>query len=281
MAQTINRSWNQDELPLGIAAAQLFPAPPRVGMVIGTFAAVPYIRLQLEARRRFFPGIPCLVHDDCSHKAAELAELCAQYGCDFEHNSTRQPPCLGDLTAFVGGLMWAKEKNIDLLLKVSRRWIFLQDWPRSLAQLALQSQYATYCSYTTTFNFGFRTECLGMAVAEWGAETFMQSAHSRISAGESVFVEGYMHNFAREFERRNSRWAEDWRRAHPMPDDKNGYALWDAIGTDRCAKTPHLLWHDFAGAEEYFQLSKAWELPYSRKDFEDPNQGAGSKPKDY
>ncbi|MGL4549728.1 MAG: hypothetical protein ACRC33_00965 [Gemmataceae bacterium] len=269
------QEWNAgSRLALRPAAVPAVPADPRVGLVVGTYAAVPYVHLQLEARRRFYPGVPLLVHDDGSHRAAELRELCRRYGCDFERNERRQPPCVGDLTAFVGGLAWAEARGLDLLVKVSRRWLFRVDWEPGLKALAAESGYATYCSYTTTFGFGFRTECVGLAVAAWSADEFVQDVTALIRDGVSVFVEGYLHEYARRFERRNGPAAEAWRAAHPMPDDRGGYALWALMGTDRCAPSPSFLWHDSSGPEDYLAVSREWGLPYDLTDFTDPNQGA-------
>ena len=134
----IRQHWNEGlEVPVRYATDALFSRPPKTGVVIGTFAAVPYIHLQLEARRRFYPQVPLLVHDDGSNKSGELRALCDKYDCDFESNTTRQPPRVGDLTTFVGGLWWAQHRGLDVLLKVSRRWVFLVDWQPSLAALAL------------------------------------------------------------------------------------------------------------------------------------------------
>jgi len=244
-------------------------------MVVGTFAAVPYIHLQLEAHRRYYPDSPLLVHDDGSPKSRELERLCRRYGCDFEHNECRQAPALGDLTAFVGGLYWAEHRAIDILVKVSRRWVFLVDWQPSLKALALQSQYATFGSYTTSFNFGFRTECLGMAVAVWKDPGFRGDALGYVWNRRSVFVEAYLHDFARKYERLNCRSAEQWRDSHPMSDDRNGYALWALLGTDRCERSSSFLWHDSCGPEDYLALAQSWNLPYTLDDFVNPNQGAG------
>src|SRR5207253_8771607 len=104
-APLIVQTWNADStIDLQPMSSRLYQRSPQVGMVLGTYAAVPYIHLQLEARQRFYPTVPLLVHDDGSHKIAPLRALCQQYGCDFEYNGQRQPPCLGDLSAFVGGL---------------------------------------------------------------------------------------------------------------------------------------------------------------------------------
>lgn len=274
-APEIVQSWNAGaRVVIRTPAPDQFGAPPRTGIVVGTYAAVPYVHLQLEARRRFYPHVPLLVHDDGSHRTADLGALCDRYGCDFEYNARRQPPCVGDLTAFVGGLLWAASRGLDVLLKVSRRWVFMTDWERSLKALAVRSQYATFGSYTTTFNFGFRTECLAMAVNAWSGE-FMADAKRVINRGQSVFVEGYIHEFARRHERQNCETAEVWREAHPMPDDRNGYALWTLLGTDRCERSPHFLWHDSCGPEHYLAVSREWGLQYTLEDFADPNQGGG------
>lgn len=275
-APILIQDWNaESRVAIRPWAANLYQHSPRVGLVVGTYAAVPYIHLQLEARRRFYPNVPLLIHDDGSPRIAPLRELCKQYGSDFEYNEQRQPPCLGDLTAFVGGLLWAASRNLDLLVKVSRRWLFQVDWEQSLNVLAVQSQYATFCSYTTSFQFGFRTECVGMAVGVWSGADFLNDAKKRINQGTSLFVEGYVHEFARRYERHNCAIAETWREAHPMPEDRNGYALWTLLGTDRCERSPYFLWHDSCGPQDYLAVSREWGLPYTLDDFNDPNQGAG------
>jgi hypothetical protein len=273
----IVQNWNgAARLAFGTRPDRLYPAAPRAGVVVGTFAAVPYVHLQLEARRRFYPDVPLLVHDDASHKAAEIERLCREYGCDFEYNERRQPPCVGDLTAFVGGLAWAKARGLDVLLKVSRRWVFLADWAPDLAALAAASQYATLGSYTTTFGFGFRTECLALSVAAWSSPATADDLCGLIRRGTSVFVEAYMHDLARRLERQNCAAADGWLAANPAPDDRNGYALWPLMGTDRCERSASFLWHDSCGPQEYYAVSREWGLPYGPDDFADPNQAGGN-----
>lgn len=276
----ILQCWNDFKvlpLPRG-AFAPWYLSPPQVGVVIGTYAAVPYIHLQLEARRRFYPHVPLLVHDDASNRRNDLERLCASYGCDFEVNTERQPPCVGDLTAFAGGLLWARKRGVCLLLKLSRRWIFKTDWSKSLAELALASQYATIGSYTTSFNFGFRTECLALSVDAWTQPAVFREICGPIHRRESVFVEGYLHNVARQLETLNGTAATHWQECHPMTSDKNGYALWTLMGTDRRARSDDYLWHDSATPVDYFRLARDWSLPYAESDFVDPNQGEGDRP---
>ena len=64
----------------------------------------------------------------------------------------------------------------------------------------------------------------------------------------------------------------------PHSYDRDAYAPWDFMGTDRCERYPQFLWHDSAGPEAYHELAQTWELPYGLDDFLDPNQGFGNVP---
>ncbi len=257
--------------------AAIFTPPLAIGLVVGTFAAVPYIPLHLEARRRFYPHIPLLVHDDASPKRDELRRLCAEYGCEFESNDSRRAVFIGDVSCVLGGLLWAQRIRLDLLVKMSRRFLPLRDWTSELQELALASQYPTYSNATESYGFGFRSECVGMAVNEWiGDRAHEQLAMIALAPG-SPFVEAVLHNMARrlaEFRcERALRWDEQ---RGPRPDDRNGYAPWDFMGTDRCERYPQFLWHDSATPEDYCHRAREWGLPYDLADFLDPNQGFGS-----
>lgn len=270
---SINRIWNGDSIQIKELSDNLYIHHPSVGIVVGTFAAVPYVHLQLESRKRYLNSIPMLIHDDGSHRTNELSLLCKRYQVDFEHNIIRQPPCIGDMTAFIGGLIWAKEHNLDILLKVSRRWLFKTNWVIDLQKLAINSQYATYSNYTTSFDFGFRTECLAMNVAHWTQPKFMTMMIDPIKNPKDLFVEGFMHNIAKEIEKQNCSVANNYMKQHETHriKDRIGYAYWDLMGTDRRQKSSEYLWHDANGPEEYAEQAKQWSLQYTTKDFQDPN----------
>jgi predicted O-methyltransferase YrrM len=273
----IHQVWRRGIACISGVEAPLYRRPPRVAMVIGTYAAVPYVHLQLEARRRFFSHVPVLTHDDASSKRDELESLCREYGCDFETNTSRFPHHLGDLSAFFGGLRWAVDNEFDLLLKVSRRWVFLTDWTDSLSRLALESQYATFSNHTSAFDFGFRTECMAMAVKLWGTPQIFQSLAEHIHCGRHVFVEAYMHHLAVEIEKMKTPDSDRWRSNHPTEDDRRGYAAWELMGTSRCSPEPigtHL-WHDCHTPADYARVASDWGLPYTEADFVDANQGEG------
>ncbi len=254
-------------------------SPPKIALVIGTFAAVPYVHLHLEARRRLYPEIPVLVHDDHSPKGGELAGLCERYGAGFAATATRFPPCKGDLSAFICGLVWARECGADVLVKMSRRFIPKIRWVDGLESLVREADYATYSSWTTSFDFGFRTECLALAVEEWFALGLVDQMIAAVHAPGSPFVEGFMHGLARQAAAANSpaARAHDARTGH-RPKNRDGYAVWPFMGTDRRARSADHLWHDAAQAADYHALATNWGMRYDEADFADPNMGHGAKP---
>lgn len=253
MAITIRQHWRGAEWELDGHADRLYEKAPSIGLVVGTYAATPYVHLQLEARRRLFPEVPMLVHDDASPAGGRLKELCGGYGADFEANSTRLPHHLGDLSAFVGGLKWAECRQVELLLKVSRRWVFLVSWVDDLRRLAIESQQATFSNYTKSYNFGFRTECVALATRPWAGVGFYRDAIEKIGAGRHVFVENYIHTFAVKLHEQGCAAGLRWTAEHPVPDERRGYAAWPLMGTDRIDRSPSgkYLWHDSHAPRDY------------------------------
>ncbi len=262
---------------------RIYPDEPKIGLVIGTFASVPYIHLQLEMRRQFYPHIPVLVHDDNSHKADELKDLCERYGADFERSNVRLPPFMGDMMTFAGGLKWAKDREYDIVVKMSRRFVPVGDWTRSLVRLANDSQYPTLCAWTTTYGFGFRTECVGMSVSEWHRRGLFDDLVGTLYSGKSPpLVEAYIHDLARKLIPTLCVKAREYdERVGQRPDDKNGYGVWDFMGTDRHKKYPGFIWHNSHNFKHYWEAADKAGLKYSPADFDDPNQGAGSRPAGY
>jgi hypothetical protein len=118
----LNGSVNDIDLDTAVQApreGKMFTKAPKIGLVIGTYGAVSYVQLHLEARKRLYPDIPILVHDDGSPQSEELSQLCADYGADFESAAERSKHQHGDLLALIGGFIWAEENNIDFLVKMS------------------------------------------------------------------------------------------------------------------------------------------------------------------
>jgi hypothetical protein len=277
--QTMLTKNNLLEVAAGAIVADPFPETPKPCLVIGTFAAIPYIHLQLESRRRNYPHVPVLIHDDASPRANDLLYLCKEYGAEFSYNETRQPSMIGDLTAFVSGFLWAKRINATLLVKFSRRFLPVIDWTPSLLALAQRSQYCTFSEHTRSFGFGFRTECVGMAVQPWVESGNLSEIAAEAATRDGCFVEAFIHQLAWRLTRRKGKSAAKWdAEVGERPADRAGYAPWDFMGTDRETPNKNFLWHNSDQPWVYHRLATQWGLPYTLADFQDPNQGFGDKP---
>lgn len=170
--------------------------------------------------------------------------------------------------------MWADSKKLDILLKISRRWVWLVNWVPDLLGLAIESQCATFSNFTRTYGFGFRTEAVGLSVKRWAVPEFYGECFDRMKDREHIFVESFIHEFAKKI--MNCSKAKIWMDKFPMDNDKLGYAQWDLIGTDRANQVDdRFIWHDSHGPEVYAKHAKRWGLDYVRDDFVDPNQGQG------
>ncbi len=248
-------------------------ALPKVGLVIGTFAALPYIHLQLEAARRLYPHIPILVHDDGSPQRAALAALCAQYGADFVAAGERNAQFLGDLSVYRAGIQWAQKKGVDYLVKLSRRWIWKMDWTPSFLSLVGESDADTVSHHCLANGFGFRTECVGFKVSAW--RDLPGFVEERIAAGKEVFVEYEIHRLAEASARNGSEKWKAWDAGNAAAPDRRGYAPWPLMGDSRHTAVESHLWHNCASHRDYATLAAEWDLPYSAADFSDPNHGCG------
>lgn len=248
---------------------------PSVGLVVGTFAAAPYIHLQLESRRQNYPNLPLLVHDDGSALREELSAMCLRYDADFVASEHRHPHFVGDLAAFVAGFDWARQNNFDLLVKFSRRFIPLFDWVRELQELAFITQYATYSSRCVHYDFGFRTECIAMHVQSWFTSGAVDKIREQVLSNESAFVEKFIHDLAREVHKGNCEQNRQFEKFGDKPYSVAAYGDWMLSGISRHLPRPNVLWHDYADPEIYAEHARAYGLEYTAQVFADPNQGYG------
>lgn len=250
---------------------KIYEKSPKVGLVIGTFAAVPYVHLQLENWKRHYPQIPVLVHDDCSPLGRNIHYLCRQYGADFYSLPYRTRRTVGDMSSYVQGMDWACGQGIDIVVKFSRRFIPLHNWVPGLQATAMKSQFPTFSQRCVHFNFGFRTECIGFHLNSW--ESGLARIRETVEKNEPQFVEGFLHILAREIPlcEDGARYSEQ----NPRENDCNAYAVWDIMDERRVTKRADLLWHDSDEPLDYARASHLYGLPYSLDDFLDTNQGFG------
>jgi hypothetical protein len=99
------------------------------------------VYLHLENARRHYPELLLLVRNGGSPGFMQLNDLCREYGAEFSAASARapqRPPGLGDLAVFFHGLLWAHGRRLNILVKMSRRWLPCRNWVPGLLELGME-----------------------------------------------------------------------------------------------------------------------------------------------
>lgn len=245
---------------------KIIPENPRIGVVLGTYAAAPYVHLFLESAKRNFPHIPIMILDDGSPDFPYIIEHTKNYNAEFVCNSVRLGHNFGDLNVHFFALVWGKSKNFDIVVKFSRRLLPLYDWTKDLAKIAYETQYATYTNGEESL--GFRTECIAYHVNSWFDSGLVKGlTKDYYEHVGSHLVESHIHNLARELQKiaceHNAAYVEQ----HPKSIYLNAYGDWDLIEPQRTKKTSKVLWHHCNNAEDYLAVSEKFGLPYKINDF--------------
>ena len=256
-----------------------YSSPPKIGVVIGTFGCTPYIDLQLHFLKNVNGINKILIHDDCSNEQNELKELAKQYNVDFYSTPSRmwhkdQVGSIGDTNSFYQGLLWAKDNNIDILVKLSRRLVPCYNWIKKLQQVALESDASTFGSYCTRDPFNLRTECIGMNVRAWASGYTLSNLNWVIQNEYPIFAEYWFHEMAKTLSGNN--YSSKWKKyceKHKFGYLRSGYALWqDVLGTCRYTnenRHDNVLWHMYCKPEDYFNVAnQVFKDKYTLNDFE-------------
>ena len=234
---------------IGVSNEPVYPENPTIGAVLGTYDRPDLVELQLHYLCRI-NHLPVLVHDDASPKQEEVKAVVEKFkteGHDVEFASTdkRAGHKPGDLYAFAAGLEWAKKRGLDLLYKVSHRWLIRREWVTDALELAKETDGLTFSSYTTNFNKGFRTEFQGMNVNAW--HEYLPEFFNLASKNLHRTVEAELHQIAKRIaETKANKKCRDYMLSQKMEADKQGYVMIPWMGTDRKNPPADILWHDAA-----------------------------------
>lgn len=256
----------------------IIPNHPTIAMVVGTYGSVPYVHLQLESIKRYNPHVLVLIHDDHSDSQKELKQLCCRYKADFMTTKKTRGAQMGDLSAVATGLRWAKQHKIDILLKVSRRYIIAKPWKNSISELAIGSQDTTYSNACSKWDFGFRSECMGMHVNSWMCNAY-HNMLEKIDKNEQFdsIPEAYYHNLSKIVRDLSHDISDSddlfikYNKLFNRANNWDGYAPWPLMGLGRNHKMPGIFWHETDSIEDYELLSNNWSLGYLKTDFEKVN----------
>jgi len=97
-----------------------------------------------------------------------------------------------------------------------------------------------------------------------------------VDCNRPVFVEGFIHQLARKIASECAcASAHKYMRRNPRPRDRDGYAVWNIMATERTTRVPRVLWHDSDAPFDYCRAAALYNLDYGIEDFIDVNQGCG------
>ena len=238
-----------------------------VGVVLGVAGNPDLVELQLYYLC-VVNKLPVLVHDDieiaCTSTKAVIDKYVNEgYDVTYTCTETKLGHLRGDIDAVAEGLKWAANRSIDLLFKVSARWVILREWATELTALAKDTEAITLSSYTTSYNKGFRSEFFGMNVAAWYSMYDKIKAYTKQPADEKTIsgrtVERILHVIAMSLAKTHATYTYMYKMAAQGIDkQQQGYILIPLMGTDRKKPTADILWHDaYTHNEEIDVYAKA------------------------
>lgn len=216
----------------------VYESDPRIGLLIGTHGTPAFVRMQLESRARFAPEIPCIVHDDKSKNLSELSAICAQYDAGFRFPNNHLGHSVGDLHAFYVGLLWAHRHGIDLLVKVSRRFIPTHEWTAELSLLAVTTGASTFSHPNPKYQRDISTHLIALHVPSW--ITVADRMLSAISVETPLDVENMMLGLSFCFSDTFQHWT--------MPD------------RDQFEGAKSAMWRDHHSAFDYCNQARRWGI---------------------
>lgn len=272
----------------------------KLGIVVGTHGTPAFIHLHLEISKRLYPE-KIIVVDDDSSDSDKIKNLCEEYDADFlpktgsktNFNSGILRVCinckkekltindiceqcnrhfLGDISLAASGLRWAKNNNIELLVKFSRRFIPLYDWRQELLRIALSTNYPAYTSWDEDSKFGFKTEAVAFTVDDWikfGAVDIMENC--KPSLAESFMWANCLRLF--DIKKINEQISFDqFNSIDPywslIKNYQLGYGQWFIAGTARSQRLSWRLWHHTNTPMDYLSLANSLGINcYTEKDF--------------
>jgi len=210
---------------------------PSIGLTISTFGTPDHIQLTMEVMKKNGVKVPVLVHDDSSVDYENLLNICRIYQCDFISTPFRYGHFAGDVMAVYNGLLWAKEYNFDILVKMSRRFIPLFDWTKSLIETIQNTPNHTYGNRCNHFRFPLRTECVAYKVSHW--LNHLEDLQ-KVILKNTDSIEYDIFNIAKT------------------------YTVWKEVGCDRMDRMINIMWHDCYTDNEYAQMLNKYRIKYGQ-----------------
>lgn len=251
---------------------------PTIGVVIGTYGDLSFVDLQLYFLKNINHIDNILIHDDCSPDKDQLKKLAEQYNVDFYSTPNKMwyqkdIGSIGELDCIYQGLLWAKSKNIDILVKIDSKLLPCFNWVENLKQSAILSEANTFSSYCTKELYNFRSECIGFNVNNWSTDYPLQGFSWGIENQCTVLTNIWIHELAKTISGNN--YSNKWKEY--CNNNKNGYLhsgyyIWtDILGTNKYTnenRHDNVLYKTYSKKEDYLNISKQiFGNKYNLEDF--------------
>lgn len=274
------------------------PSELKCGVVVGSFGYPGYIELGLqclwtyERLNRVINDISTkdtidyLIHEDNSPAAHEVAEVACKYGADFYCTPKRLNIAVGDMSAVVEGMKWAQRSGMDILVKLSRRFIIDKPFVNDLKAIMSATQMPTACAPDAWTSWGYRSECQAFYVPAWVESGALAEMQAIVDADRvyGALPEAVYHDLARKVNRwmhpGNGRMLEpfnygddvDWTVRNEQFFQRaswDGYVPWySVLGLSKKSQVDGVYWHDSRTYADYAALAQSYGLAYTEKDFE-------------
>lgn len=215
---------------------------PKIGLVIGTHGTPAYVAMQIKSRLLFEPDMPMLVHDDCSQRIEEIAAMTKSSGVDFDCTLLHCGHIKGDLACFKNGLLWAKNIDVEFLVKMSRRYIPIVSWTDDLCRM-MDDKSQTFSSVNRVFNMDFSTHLMAMRVSEW--LKMVPDIEKAIANDKILSVEWLMYRLAVKIDPFRDMACQQWSLTEGLERHKR-----------------RALWRDKNSAFDYVNTAAGWGLNY-------------------
>jgi hypothetical protein len=233
---------------------------PKIGVVIGTYGSVGYVRLQLESRKLYWPDVPVMIHDDNSPDRDELMRLCNEYGVEYFSPESRLDST-GDMSCIIEGIDWAKKNKIDIVVKMSRRFLLIHGWDKSLQVLAHNTQYPTYTGHCAEYMYGCRSECVAFHVDSWidsePLKIMRKSREKGVNPSSSMEL-WYYKQSKKIFDSMAPMQIKAYRSVFKIRSNAIACGTWPIMGYSRHTSSPGLIWHNADFPEEYFYCARSY-----------------------
>jgi hypothetical protein len=188
---------------------------PEIGIIINANENIQYLDLHLHYLKNVNNFIKILVYDNCSNIQKELKSLCNEYNVEFYSSpnklySDKEIGNISDIDIIYQGLLWAKQNNIEVLVKFNVDIIPCYNWKSNFLSLIKESNGITFASSVNNndYNINFNSDFIGFYVPVWSSNYPLQCMLFTIQNEMPVCTNIWLHELSKTLSCNN--FSEHW-----------------------------------------------------------------------